>query len=238
MGIHIEPNKDVPSPDDSGDVPAISTANNSNSTPKVDFIYPTQVPRKDHEGLKSIVSTIAIIILAPLVALMLTAFVFQSYEVDGQSMETTLQNSDRLIVLKVPRTIAKITGHAYIPNRGDVVIFNEQDTLDFGSPQRKQLVKRVIGLPGERVVVKNGVLTVYNAQNPNGFQPDKTLPYGKVIVTTNGNLDVTVPTGDVFVCGDNRLNSLDSRIFGPISVSQIVGKLEVRIFPFNKLKKF
>src|SRR5882762_2580960 len=69
----------------------------------------------DHEGLKSILSTIAILIIAPLIALTLTAFVFQSYEVDGPSMETTLQNHDRLIVVKVPRTFARITHHSYIP---------------------------------------------------------------------------------------------------------------------------
>ncbi len=194
--------------------------------------------RKNRDGLKGIISTVAIIILAPLIAFSLTSFVFQSYEVDGASMETTLQNQDRLIVLKVPRTWAKITGHTYIPHRGDVIIFNKQDLIDFGNDQKKQLVKRVIALPGERVVVKDNVMTVYNKEHPEGFQPDKTLPYGNVIVTTPGNVDVVVPDNYIFVSGDNRPNSLDSRIFGPIPAKDVVGKLSMRIFPFNKLKAF
>ena len=201
---------------------------------------PTQPqPKKSREGLKSVFMTLAILIIAPLVALTLTAFIFQSYEVDGPSMQTTLQNQDRLIVLKLPRTMARITGHAYVPHRGDIVIFNKNDLTELGgSSENKQLIKRVVGLPGERVVVKNGTLTVYNKDNPNGFQPDKTLPYGNVIVTTPGDLDVTVPPNQVFVCGDNRTNSLDSRYFGPIPLKDIVGKLVLRIYPFDKAKSF
>jgi signal peptidase I len=125
-------------------------------------------------------STIFILLLAPAIAVLLTLFVFQSYQVDGPSMEATLQNNDRLIVWKLPRTWAKVTGHQYIPKRGDVIILNESGLNSFGSPaDSKQLVKRVIGLPGDRVVVKDNVLTIYNAENPRGFQPDATLPYGQ-----------------------------------------------------------
>src|SRR5579885_2352081 len=168
---------------------------------------PSEQARNEREGIRSIVSTLAILIIAPLIALCLTAFVFQSYEVDGPSMETTLQNHDRLIVLKVPRTVAHITGHAYIPHRGDIIVFNKNDLYDFGGNQEKQLIKRVIGLPGDRVVVQDGILTIYNKDNPNGFQPDKIYPYGKVIVTTPGSMDITIPPGQIFVCGDNRVNS-------------------------------
>src|SRR5687768_4586298 len=75
------------------------------------------------EGWKSAASTILILIIAPLIALFLVSFVFQSYEVDGPSMEQTLQNRDRLIVWKVPRTIARMTNKAFIPGRGEIVIF-------------------------------------------------------------------------------------------------------------------
>lgn len=190
------------------------------------------------EGWGSVFTTVIIFGSATLVALLLTLFVFQQYEVDGPSMESTLQNQDRLVVVKVERTWAKITGHAYIPNRGDVVIFNEGGLYSASGVAEKQLVKRVIGLPGERVVVKNGVLTIYNRQYPNGFQPDKTMAYGKVITTTPGDLDITIPSGDIFVCGDNRPDSLDSRYFGPIPASSIVGKLDLRIYPFNKINVF
>jgi signal peptidase I len=193
---------------------------------------------KSREGWRSALSTIAILIIAPLIAFTLTAFVFQSYEVDGPSMETTLQNHDRLIVVKVPRTIARITHHAYIPQRGDIVIFSKTEDFDFNGTQERQLIKRVIGLPGERVVVKDGTLTVYNKEHPEGFQPDRTMAYGKVITTTTGNVDVTVPADQIFVCGDNRTNSLDSRSFGPIPAKAIVGKLVLRIFPFSNAESF
>lgn len=197
-------------------------------------------PRKEpkREGIASVVSTIAVLLIAPIVALFLTAFVFQSYQVDGPSMETTLYNNDRLIVWKVPKTWSRITGHAYIPNRGDVVIFVEREIDGFDSGPGKQLIKRVIGLPGERVVVKDNVATVYNQEHPEGFQPDKTLPYGNVIQETTINTDVTVPKDQVFVMGDNRGNSLDSRTFGPVAAKDIVGKLIVRVWPLNSIKNF
>ncbi|MGF7228982.1 MAG: signal peptidase I [Candidatus Saccharibacteria bacterium] len=197
-------------------------------------------PKKQGDTIRSIASTVAILLLAPLIAIFLTAFVFQSYQVDGQSMETTLQNNDRLIVWKMARTWSRITGHAYIPARGDIIIFNEpQDKLEgFEQTGTKQLIKRVVGLPGDHVVVKNGVLTIYNAQHPNGFQPDKTLPYGKNIPETNIDTDLVVPKNNVFVCGDNRPDSQDSRMFGPISADQIVGKLVMRVLPANSAERF
>ncbi len=212
------------------------------TTPIQDGLNGNQIEQKpkhhDHDGLKSIISTLAIIILAPLIAFSLTACIFQSYEVDGESMQTTLQNQDRLIVLKVPRTWAKITGHPYIPHRGDVIIFNKEDLQNFGTSGKKQLVKRVMGLPGDRVVVKNGVLKIFDSAHPNGFEPDKTLPYGSVIKATAGSVDLIVPPNQIFVCGDNRSNSLDSRYFGTFDVKDVVGKLTVRIFPFNKFEIF
>lgn len=199
---------------------------------------PTPKRSPNKESIKSIVSTLALLILAPLVALLLTMFVFQSYEVDGPSMQTTLNNKDRLIVLKFPRTWARITGHDYIPKRGDVVVFNHEMGAALEGSANKQLIKRVVALPGERVVVKDGTLTVYNQQNPQGFQPDKTLPYGSVIGETSGDVDLIVPKGEVFVAGDNRDNSLDSRYFGPVLASDIVGKLGLRIYPFQDATVF
>src|SRR5579871_5678974 len=128
---------------------------------------PQPEPPPRGEGWRSIVSTLALFALAPIAALAIAAFVMQSYQVDGQSMETTLQNNDRLIVDKIPRTWARITHHGYVPPRGDIIIFNQ--SLDIGGGfGEKQLVKRVIGLPGERVVVDNGSITIYNQQHPQG----------------------------------------------------------------------
>lgn len=189
-------------------------------------------------GIKGVLSTIAILVIAPLIALSLTMFVFQSYEVDGPSMETTLQDKDRLIVYKLPKTIARITGSNYQPKRGEIVIFTRQDSAEFGSTKPRQLVKRVIALPGERVVVKGGSITVYNQENPEGFNPDEIDPYGEVITTTSGDVDVVVPEDSVFVCGDNRPQSLDSRAFGPVPMKDLVGKLTLRVYPFGKGQKF
>lgn len=219
----------TPSPATSGQ---ISTG--SDSTP------PTPPKHKKHQGFRDFLSIVAVLASALLLAFALISFVFQSYQVDGQSMETTLQNNDHLLVWKVPRTIARITHHAYIPNRGDVVIFNEPGLTDFGGGNDKQLIKRVIGLPGDRVVVRNGTITIYNQQHPDGFQPDKTLPYNKdnIIPITSGNVDITLGKTQLYLCGDNRSNSLDSRVFGPVDADNIVGKLAVRVLPLGNMKKF
>ncbi|QQS17914.1 signal peptidase I [Candidatus Saccharibacteria bacterium] len=104
----------------------------------------------------------------------------------------------------------------------------------------KKLVKRVIGLPGEHVVIKDNVVTVYTKEHPQGFQPDTTLPYGKeyAIPPTTDNVDITLSDTELFVCGDNRPQSLDSRRFGPIQTDQVVGKLVARILPLNAIKRF
>lgn len=180
--------------------------------------------------------TLGLIIAAPLLALFLTAHVFQPYEVDGASMETTLQNTDRLIVFKLPKTWANLTSGDYRPNRGDVIVFDRPKQLG-GSSSTEHLIKRVIGLAGERVVVQNGSVTIYNAQNPDGFNPDEGQEYAQDILTTPGQVDITVGRGEVFVLGDNRTNSTDSRVFGAISDSIITGKATARFIPLNAMKK-
>jgi signal peptidase I len=149
-------------------------------------------------------------------------------------MEPTLQNKDRMIIYKLERTIANFNKKPYIPNRGDVIVFHKPNgTSD-------QLIKRVIGLPGERVVVKNEHITVYNTQHPDGFDPD-SAPYGDALPPTAGNADVTVQPGEVFVSGDNRVPgaSLDSRSsLGNVPSKNIVGKLVLRYLPFGNFKTF
>lgn len=194
--------------------------------------------RHEHSGLRELVSTLGILFTALVVAFLMITFVFRSYQVDGPSMESTLQNTDKLIIWKVPRTVAMVTGHAYIPNRGDVIVFTESGLSQFGQSDTKQLIKRVIGLPGDRVVVSDGHYTIYNKQHPQGFDPDKTLSYGKNIPTTSGDIDVTLSSNQLFVSGDNRPDSLDSRAFGPINANQVVGKLVLRVFPINKAQVF
>ncbi|HSX18339.1 MAG TPA: signal peptidase I [Candidatus Saccharimonadales bacterium] len=189
------------------------------------------------EGWPSIFSTLTLFLLAPVIALSIAAFVVQSYQVDGQSMETTLQNNDRLIVDKWPRSWARLTGHEYVPKRGNIIIFN-QTGLDFAGGGSKQLIKRVVGLPGERIVVSGGNITIFNREHPDGFDPDKSGIYHISATVTPGEVDQTLKAGEIFVCGDNRTNSEDSRYFGPVKLNQIVGKLSFRIIPLGKAQRF
>lgn len=185
---------------------------------------------------KSLLSTVLLIITAPLLAIFITSHVFHSYEVDGASMETTLQNGDRLIVYKLPKTVANITGSEYIPSRWDIIVFDRP--AEIAAPNSvKHLIKRVIGLPGERVTVKDGVITIYNNENPEGFNPDNGQSYAGGFDRTVGTVDVTVGQNEIFVVGDNRNNSTDSRIFGPISVDLVVGKATARFVPVGNMKK-
>jgi len=217
--------------------------NDSNPSPAVAPLEPEDSGVKtsdgnNHSGWHELFSTLAILGTALLVALFIIAFVFRSYQVDGPSMENTLQNQDKLIIWKVPRTWASITRHSYIPKRGDIIVFTESGLSQFNQPDTKQLIKRVIGLPGDKVVVGSGHYTIYNKQHPNGFDPDKSLPYGKNLPTTTGEGTFEIGAGELFVSGDNRGDSLDSRAFGPIHANQIIGKLVLRVFPIGQAKAF
>lgn len=199
---------------------------------------PATETQKPHSGWHEFFSTVSILAAALLVALFIIAFVFRSYQVDGPSMENTLQNNDKLIIWKVPRSWARLTRHDYVPARGDIVVFSESGLSQFNQEDSKQLIKRVIGLPGDRVVLRDGKYNVYNKAHPDGFDPDITLPYGKNIPVTSGNVDVTLGKHQLFVSGDNRPDSLDSRAFGPINTSHIIGKLVLRVFPIGAAKTF
>lgn len=190
--------------------------------------------QKRQDNWKSVFTTIFILLAAPLLAIGLTVYVFQTYQVDGPSMKETLHSGDRLIVWKIPRTWAKITGNDYIPNRGDIVVFNEPQFDE--DTKGKQLIKRVIGLPNERIAIEDNQITIYNEQYPEGFSPDvapDALPS-----QSPTSEDITIPEGHIYVIGDNRGNSLDSRSFGPITVDSIVGKLIFRLLPIDQAQKF
>lgn len=198
-------------------------------------VPPPPPPKKSRDGLKSILFTICIIIAAPLLAYLMSMYVFQSYRVDGQSMESTLQDNDRLIVWKFSRTWAGVRGKTYMPEREQIVVFTEKQLLDAnGKP--KAVIKRVIGLPGDRVTVRDGKVTVYTTDKPKGYNPDESQTFSSQIQKpTDGNVDVTVPEGHVFVLGDNRPNSLDSRYFGTIPTEDIRGTASLRIAPVNNM---
>lgn len=188
--------------------------------------------------LKGFLSFMGFVASVVLLATLINLFVFQSYYVDGTSMNPTLDPNERLIINKMPRTWAKVTRSHYIPKRGEIIVFNSS-LISPESGQREQLIKRVIGLPGERVVIKSGKVTIFNKEHPNGFNPDETL--GLKLEDTDGDVDTVVPDDKLFVCGDNRApgGSYDSRSdMGPIDSNEVVGELTLRLVPLNKAKFF
>lgn len=210
------------------------------SPPSAAFPPPPQrTAGNRRDTLKSILTTVGILLIAPILALAITAFVFQSYEVDGPSMEPTLQTSDRLIVWKVGRTWSRVTNKVYIPPRGTIVVFVKRGLYDFNSNREKQLIKRIVGVPGDRVVVKDGTIRVYNEETPEGFNPDELVPEDQGVTgEITGSIDTTVNPGQIFVVGDHRDNSLDSRSFGAVPAEDIVGTLSARILPLSKAEKY
>ena len=180
-----------------------------------------------------VASTLSMFIIAIFAAILLNLFVFQPYEVEGSSMEPTLQNSDRLIVFKLGKTWSNILNDDYIPDRGDIVIFNKNGSKDL------QLVKRVVGLPGDTISYDNGKIRVQNTENPDGFIFEDEFDLDLAI--TEEFEQTSISSGEVYVVGDNRLPnaSLDSRSsLGSIDSDLIVGELVTRIYPLSSFKLF
>lgn len=194
---------------------------------------PPEEPKSKREG--GILSLFITIVVAIALVQIINLFFLQSYRVYGSSMHSTLETNDRLIISKFGKTMSGITNNEYQPKRGDVVVFTSPVDSEL------QLIKRVIGLPGERVVVKNGSITVYNQENPDGFNPDEGTSYEDNLPRTSGNVDIRVPEDHVFVSGDNRegSNSLDSRNeLGTVPEDNIIGTLRLRIWPLNQARFF
>ena len=193
---------------------------------------------KHHPFIKDAVSITIFIIFVLIGTLFINTFIFRSFSVVGPSMETTLYTGDRLIVNRMPVTIAQLENKTYTPNRGQIIVFrNPRYTDGVGD---EYIVKRVIGLPGERVVLKNGHYTVYNKQKPKGFNPDD-YNHGEPGTPTSGSGEWTVPNDSLFVSGDHRQGtySFDSRNgLGYVPLYDVVGPVSFRIWPINKIRSF
>ncbi len=185
------------------------------------------------QGLKDILGIISFIVAVIVGAWLINSLIFRSFSVTGPSMETTMFTGDRLIVNRIPMTLNAVQGKTYMPARGHVIVFKNPMFDQMRSDEF--VVKRVIGLPGERVVVTGGRVTVYNADAPKGFNPYDGVDVYPSIVT--GQVDQTVDEGMIFVIGDNRggQESLDSRNgLGLIPLDNIVGPVALRVYPFSK----
>ncbi len=160
----------------------------------------------------------ALVIVAAVVALGVRTFVFQAFFIPSGSMLPTLQIGDRILVDKLSYDLHKV-------NRGDMIVFRTPPA-DTGDPGIKDLVKRVIGLPGERISSSGGSVYINGKKLPEPWLPPDTKTFG---ITPQ-----TIPAGEVFVMGDNRGNSKDSRVFGPISEKLIVGRVELIFYPLSQ----
>ncbi|MFO0764558.1 MAG: signal peptidase I [Patescibacteria group bacterium] len=150
-------------------------------------------------------------------------FLIQPFYVQGASMEPNFFDHEYLI-------IDELSYRLNAPKRGDVVVFK------YPNNTKEYFIKRVIGLPGETVEISNGKIKIFNDKNPNGAQLDETA-YLDQDFTANSQT-VTLKPGEFFVLGDNRSSSLDSRFFGPVNSSYLVGRVWLRGFPFDRWKQF
>jgi signal peptidase I len=154
-------------------------------------------------------------------------------------MEPTLRSGDIVLTNKLSYTIgAFISGTPHVPARNSLVVF-KNPFFDQGDPNMF-IVKRVIGQPGDRVIVRDGRIAVYTPDSPEvGFNPDEGIDGPQS--PTSGNVDRVVPDGEIFVAGDNRLqkNSLDSRNgMSTVPLRDIQGTVIARFWPFNELRGF
>lgn len=193
---------------------------------------------------RDIVSILVFVGLVALGTLFINTFLFRSFSVVGPSMENTLHTGDKLIVNRLTPSLDRAFGGTYTPKRGQVIVFKNPIFVQTGGTE-EYIVKRVIGLPGERVTLTNGTVTVYNKEFPNGFYPDKSYQQpdgtGPQSPTSGADIDVTVPDGELFVMGDHRQGSfsLDSRNgLGTIPLYDVIGPVAFRFFPFNKITTF
>ncbi len=186
--------------------------------------------------LKDFFNIILFIVSVACGTLLLNTFVFRSYNIVGASMEDTLHDGERIIVDRLPVTWSQIKNETYIPKRGQIIVFENPKRL----LKDRYLIKRVIGLPGDRVVVKDGSITVYTKEKPSGINPDLTIkdtPRSPV----SGEVDLKIPDGEIFVVGDHRdgHNSHDSRNgLGNVPLYNVIGPVNIRLLPLHKFRFF
>jgi signal peptidase I len=172
-----------------------------------------------------------VVVLAILVAVLLRTFVVATYSIPSGSMEPTLQIGDRIVV-------DKLSYHLHGVDRGNIVVFATPPTENCAGGPVANLVKRVIGLPGEIISLRDGNVSINGHVLAEPYLPPNVrhdnYP-GPSNATYSLHEPYRIPPGDVFVMGDNRPFSCDSRFWGPIRESTIVGKADMRIWPLSRI---
>lgn len=149
-------------------------------------------------------------------------FVIQPFFVLGASMEPNFENGDYLIINEIGYRMDK-------PQRGDVIVFK------YPNNPKQYYIKRIVGLPGEVIIITDGKISIKNKENPGGFSLKEDYLKG---VETYGNISRALGFDEYFVLGDNRGASSDSRMWGALNEKFIVGKVLLRAFPFNKAEVY
>lgn len=174
--------------------------------------------------IRETISFIKWILFFLCLTLIFRLFIGYVCEVSGGSMSPTLADKDRLIVSCIPY-------YLHNPERFDVIVFESQDGRDF--------VKRVIGLPGDTIRYENDQLYVNGKVVDEPFIEDIKSelrePFTSDYVLSDQNNETNIPEGYIFVLGDNRQNSIDSRVFGLVSMDFVEGKALTRLAPFDQL---
>lgn len=184
-----------------------------------DGLIKIKLLEEDEEPSSLLLWIVGLIIVVELIK----AFLVQPFIVDGGSMLPTYHDKEFLLV-------DKLSYHLTEPSRGDIIIFKlyENTTNPY---EGKYLIKRVIGKPGERVVVRNGVTTIYTQEHKEGLVIEEPfVSYGE----SQKNADITLDQDHYFVMGDNRAQSYDSRDWGPLDKKYIKGQVLFRVYPFSK----
>lgn len=184
-----------------------------------------EIPNESEQGVASKIASfflelIKIALLAGLTIGLVRYFLFKPFYVKGQSMEPNFYEHDYLIIDEVSYRLRA-------PERGEIIVFRSPVNEDY-------YLKRVVGLPGERVKIEDNKVVIFNSENPQGLVVNETY----LTESTIGAVNVTLDSDQYFVLGDNRDASYDSRRFGPIERKAIVGKVWLRGWPFSRLSTF
>ena len=179
-----------------------------------DFEIPS-APKKER-GIFS--EMIRFIFLALIIVIPIRAFIAQPFVVQGSSMDPTFATSDYLIVDQLSYNIRE-------PHRGEVAI------IRYPLEPRIFFIKRVIGLPGDKISIKNGEITIIDKLHPEGFKLDEQY----VTFSKNETMERAVPENEYFVMGDNRAASSDSRVWGTVPKKDMVGRAFIRLLPVKKV---